>query len=113
MTATTRYLVALSLLALALPIQSWPDSLDHGIAWDTREVEGFHQMMVVGPEYLNPARLKSLYREHAQDTDRVFRIDAVESRSDAEHMNGRAQQIRNFRTGSECIGQSGTATPSE
>jgi hypothetical protein len=88
--------VAAVLLVIAVP-QSRPDSLDHGVAWDLVQPEGFHQMMVVGPEYLNPETLKKLYQERAKPSDRFFRIDAVETRVDADHMSGPGASDQEFQ----------------
>jgi hypothetical protein len=95
MTATTKFAVALWILTFVASLQSQP-KLEHGIILDSQD-EGFHQMMLIGPEYLDPERLRSLYRESARDTDRVFKIDAVESRDDASHMNGKGATEQEFR----------------
>lgn len=95
MTAKTSYLLTL-LLALSPLGTLGADSPSHGIASDFRESEGFHQMLVIGPEFLSTDALKSLFNERKHPSDHVFKIDAVESREDAAHMGGEGASDQEF-----------------
>lgn len=66
------------------PLRSQP--FQTGIALDTFEKEGFHQIAVIGNEYLDVQKLRSLYESRRRTTDRVFIIYALENSLDASRM---------------------------
>jgi len=72
------------MISACLPLRA--QTFQPGVALDTVEKEGFHQIAVIGKEYLDVQKLRALYKSRRRETDRVFIIYALANSLDASRM---------------------------